>query len=73
MYRKFEEELKIWKENYKMPLMLVGVKQSWKTYMLEEFCKKNYNNYIYINLDKEEGISNVFEETIEPDKIIEKI
>lgn len=34
---------------------------------------KNYNNYIYINLDKEEGISNVFEETIEPDKIIEKI
>lgn len=73
MYRKFEEELKIWKENYKMPLMLVGVKQSGKTYMLEEFCKKNYNNYIYINLDKEEGISNVFEETIEPDKIIEKI
>lgn len=40
MYRKFEEELKIWKENYKMPLMLVGVKQSGKTYMLEEFCKK---------------------------------
>ena len=73
MYRKFEEELKIWKENYQMPLMLVGVKQSGKTYMLEEFCKKNYNNYIYINLDKEEGISNVFEETIEPDKIIEKI
>ena len=73
MYRKFEEELKNWKENYQMPLMLVGVKQSGKTYILEEFCKKNYNNYIYINLDKEEGISNVFEETIEPDKIIEKI
>ena len=73
MYRKFEEELKIWKENYQMPLMLVGARQTGKTYILEEFCKKNYNNYIYINLDKEEGISNVFEETIEPDKIIEKI
>ena len=73
MYRKFEEELKIWIENYQMPLMLVGARQTGKTYILEEFCKKNYNNYIYINLDKEEGISNVFEETIEPDKIIEKI
>lgn len=59
MYRKIEEELKKWIDNYKMPLMLVGAKQTWKTYILEKFCKNNFDNYIYINLDKEESIIEV--------------
>lgn len=73
MYRKVEEELKKWKNDYKMPLMLVGARQTGKTYILEDFCKNNFNNYVYINLDKEENIAEVFEETIDPDTIIEKI
>ena len=73
MYRKIEEELKKWKNDYKMPLMLVGARQTGKTYILEDFCKNNFNNYVYINLDKEENIAEVFEETIDPDTIIEKI
>ena len=73
MYRKIEEELKKWKEDYKMPLMLVGARQTGKTYILENFCKNNFNNYIYINLDKEENIREIFEETIDPETIIEKI
>ena len=47
-----------------MPLMLVGARQT---------CKDNFDNYVYINLDKEENIAEVFEETIDPDTIIEKI
>lgn len=73
MYRKIEEELKKWKNDYKMPLMLVGARQTGKTYILEEFCKNNFNNYVYINLDKEENIAEIFESTINPDIIIEKI
>ena len=73
MYRKIEEELKNWKNDYKMPLMLIGARQTGKTYILEEFCKDNFDNYVYINLDKEENIAEVFEETIDPDTIIEKI
>ncbi len=73
MYRKIEEELKSWKQNYQMPLMLVGARQTGKTYILEEFCKKNYANYIYINLDKEDNIAEIFETTIIPEEIIEKI
>ena len=73
MYRKVEEELKKWKNDYKMPLMLVGARQTGKTYILEEFCKDNFNNYVYINLDKEENIAEVFEKTIDPNTIIEKI
>ena len=73
MYRKIEEELKKWKNDYEKPLMLVGARQTGKTYILEEFCKNNFNNYIYINLDKEENIGEIFENTIDPDTIIEKI
>ncbi len=73
MYRKIEEELKEWKTNYKMPLMLIGARQTGKTYILEEFCKNSFDNYVYINLDKEENIAKVFEETIDPSVIIEKI
>lgn len=53
--------------------MLVGARQTGKTYILEEFCKKNYTNYIYINLDKEDNIAEIFETTIIPEEIIEKI
>ena len=73
MYRKMEEELKKWKNDYKMPLMLVGARQTGKTYILEKFCKNNFDNYVYINLDKEEDIAEIFENTIEPDTIVEKI
>lgn len=73
MHRKIEEELEKWEKNYKKPLMLVGARQTGKTYILEEFCKNNYNNYVYINLDKEKDIAEIFEETIDPDIIIEKI
>ena len=73
MYRKIERELKTWQDNYKMPLMLVGARQTGKTYILDTFCKTNYKNYIYINLDKEENIKEVFDKTIEPSEIIEKI
>lgn len=73
MYRKIEKELLKWKEDFKKPLMLVGARQTGKTYILESFCKNNYNNYLYINLDKEENIAEVFENTIDPNMIIEKI
>ncbi len=73
MYRKIEEELKKWKENFKMPLMLVGARQTGKTYILEDFCHKNFENYIYINLEKEPEIVQIFEYTIVPEEIIEKI
>lgn len=73
MYRKIEEQLLEWKKDYKMPFMLVGSRQTGKTYIIEEFCKKNFDNYVYINLDKEENMASIFESIIDPDKIIEMI
>ena len=73
MYRKIEDDLKKWLKDYKMPLMLIGARQTGKTYILDNFCKNNFKNYVYINLDKEEDVTSIFESTINPETIIEKI
>ena len=71
MQRKIYQNLLKWKkEKIKMPYMLVGARQTGKTYILQEFCKNEFENYIYINLDKMEDIAKVFEQTIVPEEII---
>lgn len=73
MYRKIMADLKKWKNDSTMPLMLVGARQTGKTYILEEFCKNNFDNYIYINLEKEKEVSDIFSSSLNPKEIIEKI
>ena len=74
MKRKLYNNLLKWKkENVKMPYMLIGARQTGKTYILEEFCKKEFENYVYINLDSMESMKEVFETTIIPEQIITNI
>lgn len=74
MKRKIYENLLNWKEkNSKLPYMLVGARQTGKTYILTEFCKNEFENYIYINLENMLDITKIFEETLEPKKIIQSI
>lgn len=71
MERKIYKQLLNWKkEHIEMPYMLVGARQTGKTYILEDFCKNEFKNYIYINLDREEEIKKIFDKTIEPEEII---
>ena len=73
MKRKIMFELEEWMKDSKKPLMLIGARQTGKTYILDEFCRKNFLNYIYINLEKESEISEIFNQTINPEEIIENI
>ena len=74
MEREIYKKLLEWKSTkIKMPYMLVGARQTGKTYVLTEFCKKEFTNYIYLNLDNMEKISEVFEKTLLPEEIIENI
>lgn len=74
MKRKIYNNLLNWKEkNSKLPYMLVGARQTGKTYILTEFCKSEFENYIYINLENMTDIAKIFEETLEPKKIIQSI
>lgn len=74
MERYLYQNLLEWKKNrIKMPYMLVGARQTGKTYILKEFCEKEFEKNIYINLDSMEGIREIFEKTIIPEEIINNI
>ena len=74
MKRKFLDVLKEWKnKNEGIPFMLVGARQVGKTYVLNEFCSSNYSNYIYINFERDEKYLNIFEGSLNPEDIIEKL
>ena len=74
MERDIYKRLINWKgNNIKMPFMLVGARQTGKTYILTEFCKREFNNFVYIKIEKNEDIRKIFEQTIEPEEIIRNI
>ena len=53
MKRKFYNVLMKWKnKNINTPLMVIGTRQIGKTYIINEFCKNEFDDYIYINLMK---------------------
>ena len=53
MKRKIYQEILNWKNsNIKKPLMIIGSRQIGKTYIIEEFCKNEFENHIEINLQK---------------------
>ena len=74
MQRLFEKKLLDWKQSgMKKPLMIVGVRQIGKTYIIEKFAKENFEQYLYFNLEKNEEVKNIFEKTIDDVKIIEEL
>ena len=65
MNRKIYEELLKWKNSsIEKPLMVIGARQIGKTYIINEFCKNNFKNYVYINLLEHSEIINIFKENI---------
>ena len=74
MYRLFENKLLEWKQSgMKKPLMVIGVRQIGKTYTIANFGKENFDEFLYFNLEKNEEISNIFDKTIDEEKILEEI
>jgi len=65
MKRKIYEDLLKWKNTEsKIPLMVVGARQIGKTYIINEFCKKEFKKYIYINLLETPEIVSIFSRDI---------
>lgn len=68
MKRKVYDELLKWKNNNNKPLMVLGVRQCGKTYIINEFCKNEYKNYIYVNLFEQDNIVKLYNSSLNSDE-----
>lgn len=71
MKRKILKRLYEWKgKDGRKPLILNGARQVGKTYILREFGESEYKNTVYINFEIDNNISEYFDTTLEPEKIV---
>ena len=69
--RKIESDLAKWKNSEsKKPLVIKGIRQCGKTYIVQKFAKENYENVIYMNFILEPDKKLAFASNIDVDTII---
>lgn len=69
--RKIETYLSDWKKSdNKKPLVIKGVRQCGKTYIVKKFAEDNYENVVYINFILEPGKKSAFAGNMDVDNII---
>lgn len=74
MKRKFYNVLMDWKnKNINIPLMVIGARQIGKTYIIDQFCKNEFEDYIYINLMEKQSIVKIFEENSDFENKVRKL
>ena len=71
MERFLMEKLVEWKQSeFRKPLILKGARQVGKTWLLEEFGRRHYENTVIFNFDENEEYKQFFEMTKEPGRLI---
>ena len=71
--RKITKVLLDWKNNTivkKKALVIKGLRQIGKTFIVKQFAKENYENQIYINFKNNDDLKSVFEENLNVDRIL---
>lgn len=72
--RKISDALIRWKNDPERKSLLVrGARQVGKTFIIDDFARKNYENYIYINFELSPSMKSIFEGDLDTDTIIEGI
>ena len=72
MKRKAIEALTSWKnDDERKPMVLKGARQVGKTWLMKEFGKSYYDNYVYFNFDEEDELKSIFESNKNPQRIVE--
>jgi uncharacterized protein len=55
------------------PLLLLGARQTGKTYILKEFARKEYENLVYCNFEKDPQLFEFFRQDLVPSRIIKQL
>ncbi len=74
MYRKIIDDLIKWKDKAnRKPLLLTGVRQCGKTYIVRQFAGEHFKNYVYVNFEENENYSAIFDYDFDVNRIISEI
>lgn len=72
--RRIYQDLQSWQQKKeKKPLLIMGARQIGKTTILKTFGEKEYLDFIYLNLEKQQDIHSFFTGNKEPETILENI
>ena len=72
--RKITDLLLKWKDTPgKNCLLVKGARQVGKTFIIDDFAKKNYGNYIYINFEIMSGMKNIFNGDLDIDTLVRNL
>ena len=74
MERLLMQDLISWKDNpNKKPLVIQGVRQCGKTFLIEDFARRYYSDVVYYRFDKDAKIKDFFEQDLDPERIIKDL
>ncbi|NLB69695.1 MAG: AAA family ATPase, partial [Lentisphaerae bacterium] len=72
--RKINDVFLEWKNSADKKCLLVkGARQVGKTFIIDDFAKKNYDNYIYINFETMPGMKTIFEGDLDIDTLVRNL
>lgn len=72
MKRNVIQDLTDWKASEeRKPMVLKGARQVGKTWLMKEFGRHCYDNFVYFNFDEEDELKSIFETNKNPHRIIE--
>ena len=74
MDRMIYKKLVEWKTSLRRkPLILKGVRQCGKTYILRKFGEENYSNVAYFNFEEDRRLASFFEKDLDPHRILQDL
>ncbi|HQL57781.1 MAG TPA: AAA family ATPase [Myxococcota bacterium] len=74
MKREIMKDLVSWKsKRNRKPLLLTGVRQCGKTYILKKFGEEHFDSYVYVNLERDPQIAAIFNYDYDTKRILQDI
>lgn len=73
MYRLAMADLKEWRKGRHKPLLILGARQTGKSWLMDEFGRQNYKSVIHIELENIPELQGIFEKVTDPERIFHLI
>ena len=75
MRRRILEKLRQWRASgiERLPLLLFGVRQSGKTYIIKKFGENDFKNVVYINFEEDRILASYLDINVDPLYIVKTI